>query len=38
MSSICAILLFVDKSHIKIGTFVCMLLRGPIIDMYLVQL
>lgn len=28
------ILLFVDKSYVKIGTFVCMLFGGPIIDIW----
>ena len=35
---IMAVLLFVDKSYIKIGTIVCMFLGGPIIDMFTVIL
>jgi len=39
---ICAIivlvLLFVDKSYIKIGTLLCMIFGGPIIDMFTVVL
>jgi len=39
---VCAIivlvLLFVDKSYIKIGTLLCMLFGGPIIDMFTVVL
>ncbi len=31
---ILVILLFVDRSYIKIGTFVCMILGGPIIDFF----
>lgn len=31
---IIVILLFVDKSYIKIGTVVCMFLGGPIIDLF----
>ena len=31
---IVAVLLFVDRSYIKIGTALCMLFGGPIIDVY----
>lgn len=32
------VLLFVDKSYIKIGTLLCMLFGGPIIDMFTIML
>ena len=32
------VLLFVDKTYIKIGTLICMFLGGPIIDMFTVIL
>ena len=35
---IMAVLLFVDRSYIKIGTVVCMFLGGPIIDMFTIIL
>ena len=35
---IMAVLLFVDRSYIKIGTVVCMFLGGPIIDLFTIIL